>query len=153
MSRSPDRMVVDEPDQMQNPAMESERLRGSPRAEKGRAETYPIHPDPAANKHAPVRPNTLPLPDSVSSTQMKPPVQYPSRVRMDAQMTVVGCGSQQQMIFAFGARSKEEEAKRAQLVAACEGLSSLCSQWHASEYNRLKWGNQGVFRLELRVYR
>lgn len=63
---------------------------------------------------------------------------------MDAQMTVVGCGSQQQMIFAFGARTKEEEAKRAQLVAACEGLSSLCSQWHGSEYNRLKWGNQGA---------
>ncbi len=45
--------------------------------------------------------------------------------------------------YAYNASSTEEEAHRAKLVRACEGLSSLCSQWHGSDYNRMKWGAKG----------
>jgi hypothetical protein len=51
-------------------------------------------------------------------------------------------------MFAYNATSAEEEARRAILVDACEGLSSLCSQWHGSEYNKLKFGEKGRSRLE-----
>ena len=52
-------------------------------------------------------------------------------------------------MYAFNATSAEEEARRAMLVDACEGLSSLCSQWHASEYNKLKFGERGESRLAI----
>jgi len=51
-------------------------------------------------------------------------------------------------MYAYNATSAEEEARRAILVDACEGLSSLCSQWHGSEYNKLKFGEKGRSRLE-----
>lgn len=50
-------------------------------------------------------------------------------------------------MYAFNATTAEEEARRAALVDACEGLSSLCSQWHASEYNKLKFGENGQSRI------
>ena len=49
----------------------------------------------------------------------------------------------QRRLYAYNATSREEEAQRAALVDACEGLSSLCSQWHGSEYNKLKFGEKG----------
>ena len=49
----------------------------------------------------------------------------------------------QRRLYAYNATSQEEEAQRAALVDACEGLSSLCSQWHGSEYNKLKFGEKG----------
>jgi hypothetical protein len=45
--------------------------------------------------------------------------------------------------YAFNAKTAEEERQRASLVEACEGLSSLCSQWHQSDYNKLKHGQKG----------
>jgi hypothetical protein len=51
---------------------------------------------------------------------------------------------QQPPRYAYNASSPEEEAHRARLAEACEGLSSLCSQWHGSDYNRLKWGARGA---------
>ncbi len=46
--------------------------------------------------------------------------------------------------FAYNASSREEEQFRARQARACEGLSSLCSQWHGSDYNRMKWGAKGA---------
>lgn len=37
----------------------------------------------------------------------------------------------------------EENDRRVKLAQACEGLSSLCSQWHQSEYNVMKHGVLG----------
>ncbi len=46
-------------------------------------------------------------------------------------------------VFAYNAGSKEEEQERARMAAACEGLSSLCSQYHGSAYSRMKYGERG----------
>lgn len=46
-------------------------------------------------------------------------------------------------LYAFNASTPEEEIRRASMAEACEGLSSLCSQWHTSEYNKSKFGAQG----------
>ena len=86
---------------------------------------------PAPPNVAPERPRPIPSqPPSVPAVQMQNHPPHPRRM------------------FAYNATSAEEEARRAILVDACEGLSSLCSQWHGSEYNKLKFGEKGRSRLE-----
>jgi hypothetical protein len=77
----------------------------------------------------PERPRSIPSqPPSVPAAQMQNHPPHPRRM------------------YAYNATSAEEEARRAILVDACEGLSSLCSQWHGSEYNKLKFGEKGRSR-------
>ncbi|KAG7527477.1 hypothetical protein FFLO_06892 [Filobasidium floriforme] len=80
---------------------------------------------PAPPNAAPERPRSIPSqPPSVPAVQMQNHPPHPRRM------------------YAYNATSAEEEARRAILVDACEGLSSLCSQWHGSEYNKLKFGEK-----------
>lgn len=86
---------------------------------------------PAPPNAAPERPRSIPSqPPPAPAAQMQNHPPHPRRM------------------YAYNATSAEEEARRAILVDACEGLSSLCSQWHGSEYNKLKFGEKGRSRLE-----